>query len=161
MKRSLLLLLLGTGMVLVVSAWPTHTRAQANPGDDSCGGAMVADTPSGPTFSSISCRLDVLLADVQAESQLGKVQVQLARAVQTSINRFADAETRCNASDAKRAIPRIVQTGENLRKFSHRLGATGTRRKVPKSVRGPLADMAKGIRTDVIKLRTSLQCPQA
>ena len=122
---------------------------------------MVADIPSGPTFTSINCRLDALLADVQAESQLGKVQAQLARALQTAINRFADAETKCNASDAKHAAPRIAQTGENLRKFSHRLGAAGTRRKVPSSVRGPLASMAKGIRSDVIKLRTSLQCPPA
>ena len=121
--------------------------------------ADCTDVPSGPTFASITCRLDVLLADVQAEGQLGKVQGQLARALQTAISRFADAETKCNASDTKHAASRVVQTGENLRKFLHRLGATGTRRKVPLAVRGPLATMAKGIRSDVIKLRSPLHCP--
>jgi hypothetical protein len=44
MKRSLLFTVLCAATVLLLSAWPTSSaRAQDNQGDDSCGGAIVAE----------------------------------------------------------------------------------------------------------------------
>jgi len=115
--------------------------------------------PSGPTFASIGCRLDALLADVQAETQLGNIQAKLVKALQTAKDRLTDAEAKCVASDAKHAKKRLQQTATKLVQFSHRLRSNSTRKKVPEAVREPLATRADRIQGDAKTLRGMLACP--
>jgi hypothetical protein len=115
--------------------------------------------PSGPTFASIGCRLDALLADVQAETQLGNIQAKLVKALQTAKDRLTDAEAKCVASDAKHAKKRLQQTATKLVQFSHRLRSNSTRKKVPEAVREPLATRADRIQGDAKTFRGTLACP--
>ena len=43
MKRNVLFILLGAATILMLCAWPSRARAQDDQGEDSCGGAIVAE----------------------------------------------------------------------------------------------------------------------
>jgi len=124
-------------------------------------GGPCAGIPSGATFASVACRLDVLLAAVQAESRLAKIQSKLVKALQTAKGRLDDGQAKCGDSDTKHARKRVQQAAQKLAQFSHRLRSNSTRKQVPADVREPLATTADGIQADAKTLRGQLGCPHA
>jgi len=114
--------------------------------------------PDGPSFASIDCRIEQLLADVQAESRLGKVQQKLVNELQVAKSRKEDAETKCGSGDAKHARKRLQQTAQKLTQFAHTLRSNASRKKIPAEVRDPLAQRADAIGGDAKTLRGQLTC---
>jgi hypothetical protein len=129
---------------------PTSTTLPA-----SCG----AGAPTGSTFASLACRLEVMVADVNAESRLGTLRSKAARAIAKATARETQAEAVCRDGMIKTARKRLKETIRALIQFSHLLRTRSARRKAPDEVRLPLAERADAIRADARALRADLACP--
>lgn len=117
-----------------------------------------AGVPVGPTFASLNCRLADLIAAVQAESQLGRLQPKLDRAAQKAKSRKEAAEAACDAGSQKKANRQLKKVVRKLIQFSHRLRSRSARRKAPEEVREPLAAAADVIQADARALRDTVDC---
>lgn len=120
--------------------------------------AGCAGEPVAATFASIDCRLADLIAAVEGEPQLGKLQTKLDRAAGRARDREQMAAEACGTGSTRTAKRRLKKVVRKLIQFSHRLRSAGARKKVPEEVRTPLIDAASGIQTDAQQLRGSLDC---
>jgi hypothetical protein len=118
-----------------------------------CGGA-----PDGPTFLSLNCRLAALIAAVQAEPALGKLQPKLVKAAQKAKQRKEKAESFCAGGNAKKAGKQLKKTVRKLIQFARRLRSNKARKTVEETVREPFAQTADGIQQDARTLRDTLVC---
>ena len=117
-----------------------------------------AGTPGGATFASIDCRLDALLADLEAEPGLGTFGPKLVKNVQTAKARKVDAEGFCRASNAKKVKKQLQQSAKALTQYAHRLNGLSARKKIA-SLRHRFLDEAAPIQSDLKMLRGSVRCP--
>ena len=117
-----------------------------------------AGEPVAPTFASLNCRLADLIAAVQAESQLGRLQAKLDRAAKKAKTRKEAAEAACDAGSTKKANRQLKKVVRKLIQFSHRLRSRSARRKAPEEVRESLAAAADAIQADARTLRDTLDC---
>jgi hypothetical protein len=151
----------------------------ANPGQEDANGDGVGDACSGPatttttttlpgdctsasprpTFASIQCRLAALIADTEGASALGATQSKVVKTLQKAKGQTDDAQSKCAANDAKKPKNRLNKVGKQLTQYSHRLRSLSSRKKIPESVREPLAKRADAIKSDVKALRGKLRCP--
>jgi hypothetical protein len=118
-----------------------------------CGGE-----PDGPTFTSLNCRLAALIASVQAEPALGKLQPKLVKAAQKAKQRKEKAEAFCAGGSAKKAGKQLKKTVRKLIQFAHRLRSNKARKTVDEAVREPFALTADAIQGDARTLRDALVC---
>jgi hypothetical protein len=116
------------------------------------------EVPDGPTFASVICRLEALLAQVNAESRLGNFQVKLAHTLMIADERATDARDLCAASNAKKSKKRLAQAKQTLGQYVHRLGSKPAR-KLDDTLRRTFLGRAQFIVPDVDMLRKSVQCP--
>ena len=114
---------------------------------------------AGPTFASIGCRLEALLADVNAESALGKFAPMLAHNVDEARLRKVDAEGFCRASNVKKTKKRLQQAAKELQLYVHRLNGLAARKKLDPAVRQLFVDEGTPIQRDLRTLRGALRCP--
>lgn len=117
-----------------------------------------AGIPSGPTFASILCRLVALRTATAGPAELGSLRPKLDQPLGKAVDRTQTADDSCAQSDAKHARQRLKQVIRQLIQYSHRLRSHAAR-KIPESVREPLAQTADGIGGDAKKLRGALHCP--
>jgi hypothetical protein len=117
-----------------------------------------AGTPDGATFASIDCRLDALLADLDAEPGLGTFGPKLVKNVQTAKARKLDAEGFCRASNAKKVKKQPQQSAKALTQYAYRLNGLSARKKIA-SLRHRFLDEAGPIQSDLKMLRGSVRCP--
>jgi hypothetical protein len=129
---------------------PTTTTTTTLPG-----GCQV---PVGPTFVSLNCRLADLIAAVQAETQLGKLQPKLVKAAQKAKQRKEAAEGKCAEGKTKPAGKQLEKVVRKLIQFAHRLRSKAARKKVAEAVREPLAETADEIQQDTRELKDELSC---
>jgi hypothetical protein len=138
------------------SSSTTTTHAQTTtttlPAGD-CG-----NEPAAATFASIDCRLDALLADLDAEPGLGTFGPNLVKNVQTAKARKLDAEGFCRASNAKKVEKQLQQSAKALTQYAHRLNGLSARKKIA-SLRHRFLDEAAPIQSDLKTLRGSVRCP--
>jgi hypothetical protein len=116
------------------------------------------DTAVGPTFASLNCRLADLIAAVQAETQLGKLQPKLVKAAQKAKQRKEVAEGKCAEGKTKPAGKQLEKVVRKLIQFAHRLRSKAARKKVAEAVREPLAETADEIQQDARELKDALSC---
>jgi hypothetical protein len=137
-----------------------------NPGQEDTDGDGVGDAcegpcagvPSGPTFASLNCRLAALIAAVQAEPALGKLQPKLVKAAETAKMRKETAEGFCTQGDAKGAKRQLKKVVRKLIQFSHRLRSNQARKTVDESVREPFAVEGDAIQDDARTLLATPPC---
>jgi hypothetical protein len=98
-----------------------------------------AGVPVGPTFASLNCRLAALIAAVEAETRLGKLQPKLDKAARKAKQRKEAAEVACAGGNAKASGKQLKKVVRKLMQFPHRLRSNFARRKVDEAVREPPA----------------------
>jgi hypothetical protein len=119
-----------------------------------CGGV-----PAGPTFTSIVCRIESLLARVNAEPGLGAFQSKLAKSLGTARARTDDARTLCDDANVKKTKKQLQQAAKALAQYVHRLAGLPARKKLDVALRSELLQAGQAIGPDVKSLRSQAQCP--
>lgn len=120
-----------------------------------------AGTPQGATFDSILCRLDALAARVQGENGLGSFQSKLAKSLDTARSRAEDAQSLCDAKNAKKAKKRLQEAGKAVSQYVHRLAGLPARKKLDGTLRTDFLQAGQAIGPDLSSLRAHVQCPPA
>jgi hypothetical protein len=115
--------------------------------------------PPGPTFASIDCRLDALLAHLNAGPALGDFAPKLAHNVDKARLRKVDAEALCRTSNVKKTRKRLQQATKELTLYVHRLNGLAARKKLDPAVRQLFVDEGTPIQRDLRTLRAALRCP--
>jgi len=132
----------------------TSTTSTTVPGD-------CASVPVGPTFASIRCRLDALVAATTTSGPaLGKLTDKLLNALDKAGVRLDAATSKCEAADGKHAGSDLKKLARKFIQYSHRLRTQSARKKIDEAVREPLAQAGDELREDTSELRGSLSCPE-
>jgi hypothetical protein len=113
-----------------------------------------------PTFTSIGCRLDGLLARITSDASLGDYQQKLPPSLAGAAARLHEAADSCGSGDAKRAGKKIKNTAHGLVQYGHRLSGRRAHRRLPATLRKELVARGNAIRADVTTLRRALRCPE-
>jgi hypothetical protein len=121
--------------------------------------SACAGASNGPTFVSIGCRLDALLADVQGATALGTFGPKSAQNADKAVGKLADALAACDSGDTKQAKTRLAQVKKALVQYGHRLRGRAARRRLDGAVREEFLAAGETIATDVSALRAALTCP--
>ena len=148
----------GDGIGDACSPPPTSTTATTTSSTTTTLPSGCAGVPVGPTFASLNCRLAALIAAVEAETRLGKLQPKLDRAAQKARQRKEAAEAACAGGNAKASAKQLKKVVRKLIQFSHRLRSNSARKKVDEVVREPLAEAADEIQQDARELMDGLGC---
>ena len=117
--------------------------------------------PDGPTFASITCRIDALSARVSAESGLGKFQPKLAHSLDIAKSRSETAQGLCGGGNLKKTRKRLQQTAKALTQYAHRLAGRPARKKLDDTLRMDFLQAGEAIVPDVKTLRSQVTCPPA
>src|SRR6185369_8584782 len=124
-----------------------------SPGTSTTTTTMLAGTCTiAPTYESILCRLDELIADVSQASDLGRLKQGIAQAVAKARKQVAKAE----GGSSKVAKNQLKKAAKSLDTFRHKLDSNNAKRLIPKPTRDGLRSRAADIRTDVNTLRGML-----
>lgn len=145
-----------TSTTAIAIAPPTTTTTTTLP----AGGC--ADTPSGPTFPSVRCRLVALRDQVSGEPGLGSSAPKLEHTLDKAVARLDDAKSHCtSAAGTKKAKSRVGQVKRALIQYVPRLGANSARKKLDPTLRQTFMAAGAAITPDVTTLRAQLVCPVA
>lgn len=115
--------------------------------------------PDGPTFASIDCRLDALLALLAGEPRLEAFGPKLAHNVEKAKGRTLDAETVCAEPNLKKTRKRLQQAAKALVQYAHRLNGRPARKRLDPEVRQVFLDAGAPIAEDLGRLRGAVVCP--
>jgi hypothetical protein len=107
----------------------------------------------GATFASVLCRLDALIASVNAANDLGSAKTSLLNAVTKARGQAQAAST---ATKAKSQKAQLKKCAKSLQAFGHKLATKKAKKAIPQGTRDALAGEATAIRADVLALRGSL-----
>jgi hypothetical protein len=142
----------------VTSTTPTTSTSSTTSTSTTLPAGGCDGAPDGPTFPSVTCRLRALIADVEAEPALGKLQAKLAKAAAKALQRTERAQEICDSGNARKSGKQLKKTVRKLIQFAHRLRSNKARKTVDESVREPLAETADEIQEDARELRETLAC---
>jgi hypothetical protein len=140
----------------VTTTTPTTTHA---PTTTTTAPASCEGVPDGPTFASIDCRLDALLALLASETRLGAFGPKLVHNVEKAKARNLDAESVCAGSNLKKARKRLQQAATALVQYAHRLNGRPARKRLEPAVRQDFLDRGAPIEEDLRTLRGAVVCP--
>ena len=115
--------------------------------------------PRAATFASIDCRLDTLIAEVNASTSLGALATRLQNQLQKARDRKEQADGFCRQPNVRRtrqalkkAIRKMVVVGKTLR-------SRKARNSIPDPLRQQLLTDAGDVLVDLRALKGALQCP--
>ena len=115
-------------------------------------------TPCGvpaPTFESIDCRLDQLIAQVQSATDLGKVKRSLLHSLTLARDRKVAAEG-IAATNQTVAKKRLKVAFRKMISFNFRVRSLVARKTIPRPTRNSLGDQGRPIQKDVQTLLRTL-----
>jgi hypothetical protein len=113
------------------------------------GGCVVA-----PTYESILCRIDLLIADATSASDLGRLKQGILNAItkaRKQAGRAAAPETK-----SKVAKNQLKKCAKSLESFRHKLDSNNAKKIIPQATRDDFRQRAADIKTDVVTLRGTL-----
>jgi hypothetical protein len=109
---------------------------------------------AGPSYDSILCRIDALVAFVQSAIDLGRVKGGVTSSAQKARRQCGKAS---QAGTGKVVSNQLKKCAKTLDTFRHKLASHSARQIVPETTRAHLRDdVAAPIRTDVNTLRGKL-----
>src|SRR5262249_40838864 len=108
------------------------------------------------TFESIDCRLDLLVAKVDAAQDLGPGKKFLLAGVTAARAKKQDAEQDVAAGRSKPANKDLQKSIRKMINFAHRLRSLTSRKSIPGATRTALLDDAAPILEDLKTLRQQL-----
>jgi hypothetical protein len=114
-----------------------------------------------PTFASIDCRLDALIARIQGATGIARQQAQLVDQLTKAKEREDAAEGLCRSADTKHARTRLKQAIRTMIQYEQRLRSNTGRRLIPSALGAELIAAGEAIRADLKTLRDALRCPAA
>lgn len=109
-----------------------------------------------PTFASIECRLDLLIANITNGADLGKFKKGLLAAATAARARTTSAEDLVGRGKSKPAKKKLKQAGRKVLALVHRLRSLGARKNLPAETRDPLVAQGTPIQADLKTLSNSL-----
>jgi hypothetical protein len=112
-------------------------------------------TPS-VSFASLICRLDALLASVQAAPDLGTTKAALVNGVTAARTKTQSAEASANAGSTRPANNALKKAARKMIDFGHRLRSLRSRKKIPAATRSGLLTQSQPILDDLKALRKQL-----
>jgi parallel beta-helix repeat protein/predicted outer membrane repeat protein len=115
--------------------------------------------PDAPTFPSILCRFESLLALVNGSPGLGAYGPKSTATLQQGHDRAKEARDFCASSDAKHAKKRLKQVKRALIQYAHRLNGLSARKKLDPTVRSEVLAPVQPLEADVGSLRSTMSCP--
>jgi hypothetical protein len=130
---------------------PSTTSTTTQP---TCG-----ENPSAPTFASVDCQIDALLARLAGEPQLGSFAAKLSHNVQAAKTRKLGAEDACRASSLKKTKKHLQQATRAFTQYVHRLNGLAARKKLDPTVRQTFLDDGTSIQQALAALRNAVHCP--
>jgi hypothetical protein len=112
--------------------------------------------PAAPTFVSIDCRLDVLVARVQSAKDLGRLERSLEGIVTKVRAKKIQAEDFDARARRKQSLNALKKAIARMRSFIHKLRSLPGRKVIPLGTSTELQDAANPILDDMKTLRTAL-----
>lgn len=113
------------------------------------------DGPAAPTFESILCRLDQLIALVDGAQDLGKTKKQLARAAQKARDKTAAAQGLVGGK-RKKVKNALHKASRRMVSFNFRVRSRTGKKVIPEATRTALAALGEPILVDMRTLLKSL-----
>jgi hypothetical protein len=113
------------------------------------------EAPPAPTFVSIDCRLDALIAQVQAATDLGRTQHSMLASLTKARDQKVSAEG-LPAAKKKQAKHRLKAAIRKMTSFGFRVRSLVARHLVPAATRQSLESQGTSIRTDMKTLLQTL-----
>jgi hypothetical protein len=135
-----------------VPAASTTTTSSLVPGTTTSTTIASACVPA-VTLASIRCRLEALVEDVTAATDLGILQPKLVSLASDALARAIEAETAASARPRRNLLKAVAR---KLMSFSHRVRSRKGRKTIPEATRDRLTGEADPIRTDVVALRRTI-----
>ena len=124
----------------------TTTTTTTLPG---CGAAAA-------TFVSIDCRLEALIARLEASTDLGKSKTALVKGATAVRGKAKQAEGLVASGKTKPAKKALKKAGRKMVGFLHRLASNKSRKTIPAATRQSFIDEATPIRGDLVTLQGTL-----
>lgn len=115
--------------------------------------------PVGPTFRSLNCRLDALLAQVAAAVEPGPLQTRLLELLGRAKERKEAAEAACLEPDVRGTKKLLKQAGRRMVDLGLTLRARRAKKSIPAELRDALREAADGVRLDLRTLKKDVDCP--
>jgi len=117
------------------------------------------DTPDGPTFESLPCRIYGLLERVNTETTLGTFQKKLAKKLSKAGKSEEDARGRCAGSDVEQTSKLLLKSAKLLAAHAKILASNAAIDKLDATLRNELRAAGEAIRPDVELLSQQVSCP--
>ena len=111
---------------------------------------------TGPTFYSVTCRLQTLVLTTQAQVPSGPIEVALTAALTKAETFVGQAQTAAGQAHRRLAKSALAKAIRSLRKFDSRLRSRKAKGVIPADILGGLRTSAAQIRGDVVALRRNL-----
>jgi len=148
---------------VVTTTTTTQTPTTTTPSSTTTGSTTSSTTTTllpacttGPTFSSVTCRLQALVLTTQAQVPSGPIEAALAATLTKAVTFVGQAQAaagQAHRRPAKRALAKAIRS---LRKFVTRLRSRKAKGVIPADISGGLQTSAAQIRGDVVALRRSV-----
>jgi hypothetical protein len=114
----------------------------------------------GATFRSLACRLDALLAQVSASTDLGALQRKLRPQLERASTRTTQAQASCAEPNRKQAKKALVKLLKNVAQIGRILRSREARRAIPPAVREELLGAVSSMQADAKTLKGAVNCPE-
>src|SRR5262249_8613495 len=111
------------------------------------------ECPRAPTFDSILCLLDALVADVDGAGDLGRLKTGIRNAVAKALTQTAKAR---DAGTGKVAKTQLKKAAHSLTVFEHKLASNNAKKVIPQSTRDRLRAASAVIRGEIQTLRGTI-----
>ncbi len=111
-----------------------------------------------PTLESINCRLDELLALVNASTELGDLQAAIAAGITQATAKKDKAEIRCQDGKLGGAKRLVGKAGRKVKSTAKKIDSRRGQDTIPESLRTTLLATLAAIRADLTTLKPTLTC---
>ena len=111
---------------------------------------LASSCEIAPVFSSILCRLDELVAAVDARTDLGRLKDGVSKSVRKARRQCQTAAS----ATGRTASNQLKKCGKTLGNFRHKLDSNNAHKIIPDATRSLLRDdLAEPLRNDIKTLR--------
>ena len=118
-----------------------------------------AGVPDGPTFASLDCRLEALIARVGAARDLAKLQPKLRDQAEKAKAHKEKAAALCRQASERRTRNALRPAINKMSQFERTLRSRRAR-SIPQALKDELLATAGGLLLDMRALQAALRCPE-
>src|SRR5262249_7871938 len=131
----------------------THVPTSSTHAPTTTTTTLGSECPQAPTFESILCLLDALIADVDGATDLGRFKTGVRNAAAKARKQATTASV---ATSSKVAKTQLKKAGHSLTTFEHKLVSNNAKKNVPQTTRDRLRAESTAIRGEITQRRGML-----